>query len=226
MIFLDLVFSEENKNYNETLRWKYFVQTIIPFFHFQCFFKHESRDFEVDESRERLASRHLFITDFDTEYSSYFKISAKSSIAVRNKRKDGYVKIHRRLSRKLAFISHEPNLDTLPSSRRVFSIRSPFSLSLSLEKHFRSISCTEPNLEISDHETTVESRLHLTGGLLNDPILYLREIDFNGASRKEFSRELLQEYRHLRRVNCIRMIIFSSSASFKIRKIIKFFHVH
>lgn len=209
MIFLDLVFSEENKNYNETLRWKYFVQTVIPFFHFQCFFKHESRDFEVDESRERLASRHLFITDFDTEYSSYFKISAKSSIAVRNKRKDGYVKIHRRLSRKLAFISHEPNLDTLPSSRRVFSIRSPFSLSLSLEKHFRSISCTEPNLEISDHETTVESRLHLTGGLLNDPILYLREIDFNGASRKEFSRELLQEYRHLRRVNWIRMIIFS-----------------
>lgn len=145
---------------------------------------------------------------------------------MRNKRKDGYVKIHRRLSRKLAFISHEPNLDTLPSSRRIFSIRSPFSLSLSLEKHFRSISCTEPNLEISDHETTVESRLHLTGGLLNDPILYLREIDFNGASRKEFSRELLQEYRHLRRVNCIRMIIFSSSASFKIRKIIKFFHVH
>ena len=119
------------------LRWKYFVQTVIPFFHFQYFFKHESRGFEVDESRERLLSirtmklRHLFITDFDTEYSSYFKISTKSSIAVRNKRKDGYVKIHRRLSRKLAFISHEPNLDTLPSSRRIFSIRSPFSLSLS-----------------------------------------------------------------------------------------------
>ena len=56
MIFLDLVFSEENKNYNETLRWKYFVQTVIPFFHFQCFFKHESPGFEVDESRERLAS--------------------------------------------------------------------------------------------------------------------------------------------------------------------------
>lgn len=112
-----------------------------------------------------------------------------------------------------------------PVPGEYFRYDPPF-LSLSLEKHFRSISCTEPNLEISDHETTVESRLHLTGGLLNDPILYLREIDFNGASRKEFSRELLQEYRHLRRVNCIRMIIFSSSASFKIRKIIKFFHVH
>lgn len=195
------------------LRWKYFVQTVIPFFHFQCFFKHESRDFEVDESRERLLSirtmklRHLFITDFDTEYSSYFKISAKSSIAVRNKRKDGYVKIHRRLSRKLAFISHEPNLDTLPSSRRIFSIRSPFSLSLSwktLPLYFLHRAKSR-NLGSRD----VESRLHLTGGLLNDPILYLREIDFNGASRKEFSRELLQEYRHLRRVNCIRMIIFS-----------------